>query len=215
MADATEYSSGLTAAQVELVPENYFAPLDFEKVFLRRAPVEIDLGCGDGTFLTAMAARHPERNFLGIERLVGRIRSACGKAARGKLRNVRVLRVESAYAVEYLLPPASVDVIHLLFPDPWPKKRHHRRRIVTAEFLGNAHRALVPGGRLRIATDQADYFAAIRELAPASEFHESPDDETSEFPLTTFEKHFVVSGAPIYRFGLRKVSPSRKAPAVQ
>lgn len=215
MADATEYSSGLTAAGVELVPENYFAPLDLEKVFPRRAPIEIDLGCGDGAFLVAMAARHPDRNFLGIERLVGRIRSARGKATRGNLRNVRVLLIESTYAVQHLLPPASVDAIHLLFPDPWPKKRHHSRRIVTADFLANAHRALVPGGRLRIATDQADYFQGIRELAATSEFHESPDDKTAEFPLTTFEKHFVASGAPIYRLGLRKLSLSRKAFAVQ
>jgi tRNA (guanine-N7-)-methyltransferase len=215
VADATEYSTGFTAAEVELVPENYFAPLDFHELFGRPAPVEVDLGCGDGTFLAALAARHPERNFLGIERLVGRIRSACGKAARAQLRNVRVLLIDSAYAVEYLLPPASVDVIHLLFPDPWPKKRHHRRRIVNAAFLAAAHRALAPGGRLRIATDQADYFAAIRELVAASNFREDSDDETAEFPLTTFEKHYVAAGAPIYRLGLRKVSPPRNASAVQ
>lgn len=211
----TEYSSGFMAAAVELVPENYFAPLDLAEIFPRRAPVEIDLGCGDGAFLTAMAARHPDRNFLGIERLHGRTRSACGKAARGKLRNVRVLLIESTYLVKYLLPPASADVIHLLFPDPWPKKRHHRRRIVTGDFLAAVHRALVLGGWLRIVTDQADYFRTICELAAASEFHESPDEETAEFPLTTFEKHFVAAGTRIYRLGLRKVSPSRNASAVQ
>ncbi|MEO5717696.1 MAG: tRNA (guanosine(46)-N7)-methyltransferase TrmB [Chthoniobacterales bacterium] len=206
MTDAVEYSSGLTAAEVELVPADYFAPLDLAALFSRRAPLELDLGCGDGTFLTALAARHPERNFLGIERLVGRIRSACGKAARGNLRNVRVLLIESTYAVEYLLPPESIDVVHLLFPDPWPKKRHHRRRIVTADFLAKVQRILAPGGRLRIATDQEDYFEAIRGLIAATTFSASPDDAEAEFPLTTFEKHFVVAGAPIYRLGLRKVA---------
>ncbi|MGI8431434.1 MAG: tRNA (guanosine(46)-N7)-methyltransferase TrmB [Chthoniobacterales bacterium] len=206
MTDAVEYSSGRTAAEVELVPEDYFAPLDLAAIFPRRAPLELDLGCGDGAFLIALAARHPERNFLGIERLVGRIRSACGKAARGNLRNVRVLLIESAYAVEYLLPPASIDVVHLLFPDPWPKKRHHRRRIVTADFLAKVQRILAPGGRLRIATDQEDYFEAIRELVAATTFSASPDDAGAEFPRTTFEKHFVAAGEPIYRLGLRKVS---------
>lgn len=191
---------------MELVPKDYFAPLDLAAIFPRPAPVELDLGCGDGTFLTALAARHQERNFLGIERLVGRIRSACGKAARGNLRNVRVLLIESTYAVEYLLPPESIDVVHLLFPDPWPKKRHHRRRIVTANFLANIQRVLMPGGRLRIATDQEDYFTAIRELAARSNFRDAPDGAGAEFPLTTFEKHFVAAGAPIYRLGLRKLS---------
>ncbi len=205
MNDATDYSSALTAEQVQLVPANYFAPLDLTANFPRTAPVEVDLGCGDGTFLTAMAAQHPERNFLGIERLAGRIRSACGKVARAQLPNVRVLLVDSAYAVAYLLPEGSVAVMHLLFPDPWPKKRHHRRRIVTPEFLASVHRALAPGGRLRIVTDQADYFAAIRELVAASEFQNAPDDPAEEFPRTTFEKHFVAASAPIYRLGLRKI----------
>ncbi|MGH7936376.1 MAG: tRNA (guanine(46)-N(7))-methyltransferase TrmB, partial [Chthoniobacterales bacterium] len=132
---------------IELIPENYFAPLNLAQVFPRAAPLEVDLGCGDGTFLVALAAKFPERNFLGVERLLGRVRSACGKAARAKLPNVRVLRIESSYAVEYLLPPASVAVGHLLFPDPWPKKRHHRRRIVTAGFIAAIHRVLKPRGR--------------------------------------------------------------------
>ncbi len=206
MTDTVEYSSGHTSKDVELVPENYFAPLDLAAIFPRHAPIEIDLGCGSGTFLNALAARHPERNFLGIERLAGRIRSACGKAARANLRNVRVLLIDSAYAVEYLLPPASIDVVHLLFPDPWPKKRHHRRRIVTADFLAHVHRALVPGGQLRIATDQHDYFEAIRELVAPANFRAAPDDEGAALPMTTFEKHFVAAGAPIYRLGLRKDS---------
>lgn len=203
--DTDDYSTALTAEQVELVPENYFAPLDLASLFPHRAPIEVDLGCGDGTFLVAMAARHPERNFLGIERLAGRVRSACGKAARAKLPNVRVLVIDSTYAVEYLLPNASIEVVHLLFPDPWPKKRHQRRRIVTPAFLAAVHRAIAPGGQLRIATDQEDYYAAMRGLIAATDFREEVDD-AADFPLTTFEKHFVAAGAPIYRLGLRKTS---------
>lgn len=206
MNDAVDYSRGITAATVELIPADYFAPLDLAAIFPRVAPVEIDLGCGDGVFLSSLAAKFPERNFLGVERLVGRVRSACGKAIRGKLPNVRVLRIESTYAVRYLLPPNSVDGVHLLFPDPWPKKRHHRRRIVTGDFLAAVHRILNPGGWFRIATDQEHYFEAIRELASAAEYQEDGDDGEERFPLTTFEKHFIATGAPIYRLGLRKIS---------
>ena len=122
------------AASVEFVPDNYLTPLHFDLVFGRSAPVEIDLGCGDGSFLAALARQNPDRNFLGIERLVGRVRSTCRKAAREKLSNFRVLRVEIAYAVRYLVPAESVAMFHLLFPDPWPKNAapspaHRDRRI--------------------------------------------------------------------------------------
>ena len=192
------------AAAIELVPANYFAPLDLATVFSRPAPLEVDLGCGDGSFLVAMAEKFSERNFLGVERMLGRVRSACGRATRQALSNVRVLRVETSYAVEYLLPPGSTAVAHLLFPDPWPKKRHQRRRIVTKDFLAAVHRLLAPDGSFRIATDQADYFDAIRELIAGSIFIEEAAGPEEAFPLTTFEKRFRADGAAIYRLLLRK-----------
>jgi tRNA (guanine-N7-)-methyltransferase len=167
--------------------------------------LEIDLGCGDGAFLVAMAARFSERNFLGIERLVGRVRSACGRATRHGLGNLRVLRVETSYAVEYLLPPDSVAAAHLLFPDPWPKKRHQRRRIVTKDFVNAVHRALALNGYWRIATDQEDYFVSIRELVAGVAFAEEAEGDEA-FPPTTFEKRYRAQGTPIYRLGLRKVA---------
>ncbi len=198
--EAADYSS------IELIPADYFAPLDLAAIFPRSAPIEIDLGCGDGTFLISLAAQFPERNFLGIERLLGRVRSACGKAARAKLPNVRVLLIESAYAMRYLFPPGSIAAVHLLFPDPWPKKRHQRRRIVTPDFLSTVHQALAPNGLLRIATDQQDYFAAIEELVTASEFFHESGEEPETLPLTKFERRFVAAGEPIYRVRLRKIS---------
>jgi tRNA (guanine-N7-)-methyltransferase len=214
LADAK--SAGFSPASgIELIPANYFAPVDLAQVFPRAAHLEIDLGCGDGAFLVAMAERFPERNFLGIERLLGRVRSACGRAARHGLGNVRVLRVESSYAVKYLLPPGSIAVAHLLFPDPWPKKRHHRRRIVTREFVAAVRRLLAPGGQFRIVTDQADYFESIRALLAGAAFAEETPDEVDAFPLTTFEKHFRAQGAPIHWLLLRKVASSRKAVARQ
>jgi tRNA (guanine-N7-)-methyltransferase len=204
MTDANS-ASFLSASGIELIPANYFAPLDLAQVFPRTAPLEIDLGCGDGAFLVAMAQRFPERNFLGIERLVGRVRSACGRAARHGLGNLRVLRVETSYAVEYLLPPGSVAVAHLLFPDPWPKKRHQRRRIVTQDFVSAVHRVLAPHDCWRIATDQEDYFASIRELVAGAALAEEAEGDEA-FPLTTFEKRYRAQGTPIYRLLLRKVA---------
>ena len=193
-------------AEIELIPANYFAPLDLSQVFSRPAPLEIDIGCGDGAFLAAQAERFPERNFLGLEKLFGRVRRACKKASRLALPNLRVLRIESGYAIQYLLPPASVDVVHLLFPDPWPKKKHRRRRMVTADFLALVQRVLVPDGRFRIATDQKDYFEASRELITPTAFVDMNPSPEETFPLTTFEKHFLAESAPIYRLELRKVS---------
>ena len=190
---------------LELIPEDYFASLDLGKIFPQPGPLEVDLGCGDGSFLIAMAERFPERNFLGIEKLAGRVETACRKGARRGLRNLRVLRIETSYAIQYLLPPASTEAVHLLFPDPWPKRKHKRRRIVTPDFLALIHRLLVPEGRFHLATDQEAYFAAIRDVISSAPFVEE-SAAGQEFPPTTFEKRFVAQGLPIYRLELRKVS---------
>ena len=197
---------------IELIPETYVTPLDLLAIFGRVAPLQVDLGCGDGSFLCELASRYPERNFLGTERLVGRVAKSCRKSA--NLENVRVLNVESSYAVGYLLPERSVETFYLLFPDPWPKRRHHRRRIVTKAFLESTHRTLENGGVLQIATDQLDYFRQIERLAHASSLQISLAEETSSdkndnFPLTKFERRFSALGAPIYRLTLRKISPVR------
>ena len=196
---------------IALVPETYVAPLDLLAIFGRVAPLQVDLGCGDGSFLCELAHLHQDKNFLGIERLVGRVAKACRKAS--PLDNVRVLNVESSYAVGYLLPEASVETFYLLFPDPWPKRRHQRRRIVRLDFLDSIRRALEDGGSLRIATDQLDYFEKIRVLAENySGFtivDPNVDSDRNDLPLTKFERRFSALGAPIYRLALRKISPVR------
>ena len=207
---------------IELIPETYVAPLDLLAIFGRVAPLQVDLGCGDGSFLCELAQLHPDRDFLGIDRLVGRVAKACRKAI--AVENVRILNVESSYAVGYLLPEGSVETFYLLFPDPWPKRRHHRRRIVTKDFLESTHRALENGGILQIATDQFDYFRQIERLAHASSLQvsekldglkpsslgeETSSDKNDGFPLTKFERRFSALGAPIYRLALQKISPVR------
>jgi tRNA (guanine-N7-)-methyltransferase len=198
---------------IQLIPETYFPPLDLLAIFGRVAPLHVDLGCGDGSFLCELARRHPDVNFLGTEKLVGRVTQVCRKAA--SLENVRVLNVESSYAIRYLLPEASVETFYLLFPDPWPKRRHHRRRIVTHDFLSSVHRALQADGVLRIATDQHDYFEQIDRTAKNQSGFGAIDFDSVERPTTKFERRFHQAGAPIYRLTLRKVSPVTNALARQ
>lgn len=194
---------------IELVPELQVARLDVAKLFGRSAPLHVDLGCGDGSFLCEIAQRFPERNFLGIERLTKRVEKVRGKVE--KIENVRVLRADTLFAIRYLLPKNSVETFYLLFPDPWPKRRHQFRRIFTRDFLDAMAAALEENGILRVATDQLDYFHQIELLSHAHlQFQAvplSPDDTV--LPVTKFERKFRDQGAPIYRLTLRKTSPVR------
>jgi tRNA (guanine-N7-)-methyltransferase len=181
--------------------------LDAQKIFGRRATLHVDLGCGDGAFLCVLAQRMPEKNFLGIERLAGRVRTATRKAA--KIGNMRVLQMESSYVVRYLLPPRSVETFYLLFPDPWPKRRHWRRRIVTPDLLKAISQALVQGGTLLIATDHLNYFERMKEIARANLDFAILDPASVDLPPSRFARVFQQRGAPIHWLELRKVSPVR------
>lgn len=196
--------STLLVPDAEIIPANYFAPLDLKAVYGRTAPIEVDLGCGDGSFLVEIAAANPATDFLGIERLFGRVRNARRKIAERELTNARVLRVETSYAVRRMLPAGSVARFHLMFPDPWPKRRHWSRRIVTDEFFVSIHRALASGGVLRLATDQIDYFQEMERLASKSTQFELSSGPESLGARSTFEKRF--SQSEIYRLELRKIS---------
>ena len=188
-------------------PKSLVERLDLEKLFGRNAPLHVDLGCGDGSFLSALAQRMPEKNFLGIERLVGRVRTVARRAA--KIGNVCLLRMEISYAVRYLLPPACVETFYLLFPDPWPKRRHWQRRIANDNFLRAIGQALVSGGTLYIATDRVDYFEKIKEIARANPDFATVDFVDIDLPHTKFERKFRMQDVTIYRLELRKVSPLR------
>ncbi len=182
-------------------------PLNFATLFGRQAPVEIELGSGDGGFLMRYAALHPERNFLGIERLLGRIRKLERKAPRRGLTNVRGLRIDAAYFLRYLTPKGSVQSIHIYFPDPWPKKRHRSRRLVNGEFVRIAHATLAAGGLVYLRTDDDDYFAQMRES-----FAGDPRFAACETPVelaevrTDFEETFLAAGKPTLRAAYKKLN---------
>ena len=194
------------ASAAEITPANYFEPLDLKAVYGRSAPLEVDLGCGDGAFLAELAATDPKRDFLGIERLLGRVRQTDSRIARLGLTNARVFRIETSYAIQHMLPAESVALFHLMFPDPWPKRRHWRRRVVTRDFLASIHRALAPLGLFRVATDQIDYFREIERLVAWSpQFIRIADQEAPDV-MSTFEKRFKQNEIEIHYLVLRKVS---------
>ncbi len=199
---------GLEEQQFEVFPSDLCQPILLSEIFGNDRPVEIDLGSGSGKFLVESGARYPERNFLGIERLLGRVRKTRRKACQLKLGNVRVLRVEIDYAVRYLLLPNSISRFHLSFPDPWPKRRHHTRRLVDGEFLDAISAALDPNGELWIKTDHVEYFQWIEKIAALAltTFAEAPWEH--EYPNTDFDETFAAENAPIYRLRLRKVTRS-------
>jgi tRNA (guanine-N7-)-methyltransferase len=187
---------------VELI--SIVKPLDLAKLFPQRQPLEIELGCGDASFVVEYARRHPDRNFIGVERLLGRLRKLDRKGGRAGLANVRGVQIESSYFLQYLLPPHSASALHVYFPDPWPKKKHRKNRLINEKFPRLAHGALTPVGVVYLRTDDADYFAQMTGVFGASaEFQkvETPS-ELSDLP-TDFEREFHARGIRTLRAAYR------------
>jgi len=169
--------------------------LRLDRIFVQEQPLEVELGCGDASFLADYAARHPSRNFLGIERLLGRIRKLDRKGRRAGLTNLRGVRIESAYLLEYLLPPNAATAVHIYFPDPWPKLKHRRHRLINERFPGLVRQALASRGVVYLRTDDEDYFRQMTEVFAADRRFqpvETPDDLAAV--RTDFEQEFNARG---------------------
>jgi len=170
-------------------------PLDLAELFQKPQPLEVELGCGDASFLVTYARQHPEKNFIGVERLLGRIKKLDRKGRRAGLANLRGVRIESSFFLKYLLPPRSAVALHIYFTDPWPKKKHRKHRLIGGNFPTLARAALASGGVVYLRTDDADYFRQMTEVFAASgEFQkvETPV-ELAELP-TDFEREFRAHG---------------------
>ncbi len=175
-------------------------PLVLSQFFSTSQPLEVELGCGDASFLVDLAQRHPEKNFIGVERLLGRITKLDRKGRRAALANLRGVRIESSYFLQYLLPPHSAHAIHVYFPDPWPKKRHHKNRLINERFPALAAAALVPGGKVYLRTDDPPYFAQMTEVFDAAkQFRISETPAELAGLLTDFEKEFSARGIKTLR----------------
>ena len=174
--------------------------LEPANLFPRSQPLEVELGSGDGTFIAPYAQRRPDRNFLGVERLLGRLRKIDRKGLRAGLANLRLVRIEASYLLEYLLPPESVHALHVYFPDPWPKRKHRKNRLVNARFTELAAEALTPGGTVYLRTDDQDYFAQMTSVFAANSgflLAETPADLAGI--ITDFEKDFREKGVATLR----------------
>ena len=141
-----------------------------------------------------------------MERLLGRVRKTLRSASRLGLTNVRVLRLEIDYTVRFLLSPGSVSRLHLSFPDPWPKRRHSRRRLVDEGFLAASASALAIGGELWIKTDHADYFQRITKAVNSQKDLFVCVPWSEEYPRTDFEETYRSQNISIYQLRLRKVN---------
>jgi tRNA (guanine-N7-)-methyltransferase len=180
-------------------------PLDLANLFPKPQLLEVELGCGDATFLVEYALRHSERNFLGVERLLGRISKLNRKGHRVGLMNLHGIRIESSYFLQYLLPPHTASALHIYFPDPWPKKKHRKNRLINESFPQLACVALAPQGVVYLRTDDADYFSQMMEVFGASrEFQKTETPVELAVLPTDFEREFNARGIPTLRTAYRR-----------
>jgi tRNA (guanine-N7-)-methyltransferase len=166
------YTPGLFVHKVESIVER----IDVPKLFPKQQPIEVELGSGDGSFIIQWAKLQPHTNFIGVERLLGRLRKVDKKAQRATLTNVRAVRIEASYFLEFLLPEKSIAGLHVYFPDPWPKRKHKVRRLINERFTELAKAALQHGGTV--------YLEKIPTPEPLKEVK------------TDFERYFNARGVP-------------------
>jgi tRNA (guanine-N7-)-methyltransferase len=180
------------------------------EVFGNDHPMEVEVGFGKGLFLVESGQARPDTNFLGIEIERKYQLFTANRLAKRGLKNVRLACADARAFFRDHLAHSSVQAIHVYFPDPWWKKRHHKRRVFTEEFVGQCARVLQPGGILNVITDVADYFALIQTLlAGQPALALLPEDDTNETnaDLTNFERKYRQEGRPILRAKYIKGEP--------
>jgi tRNA (guanine-N7-)-methyltransferase len=171
--------------------------LELTQLFGTPRPLEVELGCGDASFIAEYARRNPGTNLIGVERLLGRIQKLHKKGRRLELTNLRGVRIESAYFLQWLLPPQCVTALHIYFPDPWPKKKHRKHRLLNEGFPALARTVLIPGGVVYLRTDDTDYFQQMTDVFAAAKEYERVETPASLAEIVTdFERDFNAQGVP-------------------
>lgn len=180
--------------------ESIVEAVKLDEVFQTAQPLEVELGAGDGSFLVKYAALHPKHNFIGVERLLGRLRKTEKKGLRAKLTNLRLARMEASYFLEFLLPKKSITALHVYFPDPWPKRKHRKNRLVNERFTQLVGEVLKSGGAIFLRTDDEDYFAQMIQVFQANlDFEEFQTPAALSEVMTDFERNFNLQGVPTLR----------------
>lgn len=192
---------GLLPAYGIAYQERRLAP---EAVFGRKAPLVLEIGSGMGETTARIAAERPDTDFIAVEVHGPGVGSLLKLIDRDGLKNLRVIRHDALEVLEKMIPDGALAGIHLFFPDPWPKKRHHKRRLVQPDFVGLAARKLAPGGYLHAATDWDDYAAQMLEVLSASPAF-APGDGAAARPSTKFELRGLKLGHKVHDFLYRKV----------
>lgn len=168
-------------------------------------PVQLDIGCGRGLFTVNASARHPETNFLGLEIDYREGRRGAMRLLKREQPNARIIGGDCKVVLSEMIEPGSVQAAHVYFPDPWWKKRHHKRRLFTAEFVDLLARVVAPGGHVHSWSDVAEYFEIIQQLMddhPKFDTCTPPDEREPEHDMdyqTSFERKKRQLGLPIYR----------------
>ena len=185
------------ASRVMLSQEVDYFTIEPEAIFARRAPLEIEIGAGKGDFILEYASAYPEKNFLAIELsgTVGQLLAVrCGRA---ELPNVRVARMDARALVNLMLPDASVAAFHIYYPDPWPKERHIKHRMVSPWFVRNLARALAPDGAVYAASDVKEWAEEIFAMLKAGGFRHI-DREPPGAKRSGFGRKYMAQGKPVY-----------------
>jgi tRNA (guanine-N7-)-methyltransferase len=196
-------SRELIVEPVGLDVETLSKPIDLAALFGNDHPVELEIGMGKGTFITDQALARPEVNFIGIEWARWFWRYSSDRLRRNHCHNARTVRAEAGFFLREHIPAGSLSVVHIYFPDPWPKKRHHKRRLIQSPFLLAVQRVLQPGGLLKVVTDHADYFEQIRQVVGDSplrviEYTRPESANEGEFVGTNFERKYQREGRPFH-----------------
>jgi tRNA (guanine-N7-)-methyltransferase len=181
----------------------------FAKLFGNDHPLALEIGCGIGDFIVQIAARHPERNHIAIDIFNQGCRQTCTRIEDSNLPNILMMRIEARYLMHHYLGQDSLQAIYINCPDPWPKKRHRKRRLMNHEFTNLALFCLEDGGELNFSTDFADYGEAVGELLSHDERFENLatagyTHELGDYPISKYMRRFLDLGQPIYLCRYRK-----------
>ena len=197
---------------VSLRPEELNGKIDFIQIFGRNGAVHIEIGCGKATFLLNEARDRPQANFLGIEWARKYYRFAVDRIGRWGLNNVRIIRTDAVSFLAEFVPDDSIDCFHIYFPDPWPKKRHHKRRFFTYENTEQLLRCLKQGGVIKAATDHSEYFGQIQNILAdkgnrlgRTEFLPTVGADQGEWVGTNFERKYLKEQRAIYTIAVQKI----------
>lgn len=180
-----------------LSPFDIQEELNLDRIFPRRAPIELELGAGDGSFLTKAASKYPDTNYIAVERLLGRLRKIERFARLNNTDNICCLRHEISYLLRFMIPESSIAAVHVYFPDPWPKKKHARNRLFRPHFTRWIARILVPNGKIYFRTDNVPYFEQLLHVFQGDpEFLPIDTPDSLSSIKTDFESHFNSLGIP-------------------